>query len=88
MVQQAMDINTDVGSSRTIDSDMILGSSPDPNISMALGVSADHPHQYGPQQLHSQKISTSLQAAAQTTDILMAFGGNMGHRNQHRLSLP
>lgn len=35
-------------------------------------------------QLSSQQTSTWLQALAQTRDVHMAFGGNMGLRHEHR----
>ncbi|KAL6088689.1 hypothetical protein STEG23_010720 [Scotinomys teguina] len=42
----AMDINSDSSCSRTMDPDMVLGSSPGPEVTMAQGDSIEHPDQY------------------------------------------
>lgn len=52
----AMGINTEPGYSKTLESDMTLGSSTDMNITVASGGSTGHPHQPGP---HCCRVSSS-----------------------------
>lgn len=41
-----------------------------------------HGSQHGPRQQHTPQTSTHLQAAAQTMDVYMVFGGSMGQGHQ------
>jgi hypothetical protein len=68
-----MDINTDLSCSRIMDPDRDLSDIMGQGITMASGGSTGHFHPL---------TSAWIQAAAQTTDILMSFVGNMGHEHQ------
>lgn len=48
MVTGALDINTDPGCSRAMDSDMALSRSSGPHVTMALGSSEGHSDLHGP----------------------------------------
>lgn len=54
---------------------------------MISGGGSDHFHQHGPQWQHNTLISTWFHAAAQTMNMHMAFGINIGHWHQYRLLL-
>lgn len=61
-----------------MDPDMAQSGSTDVDISVALGRSVGHPHQYDPQQKQGLWVCLRLQVAAQTSEIC----GNVGQRNQ------
>lgn len=78
-----MDISTDSGCSRTVDSEMVLGNNPDLNVIVALVDIANCPVAW-PQRQHEPKMPTRPQVAAQTLGICSAF---YDHGDQHRPSL-
>lgn len=58
-----------------------------PDITMASDGSVGYPHQYGLQGQLGLVTPKWVQAAAQTTEIYMAFGDKVGHGHQHRPQL-
>lgn len=75
VVAWAMVINTDSGCSRTTDPDMALSGSTDTGITMASSGNAGHSHQRDLWQQYGPRVQT----AAQTRDICVVLGGNVGH---------
>lgn len=67
-----MDINTYSVWGRTTDTDMVLGSSPGPDIIIALVGIADHPDWQGP-------TAPGETLATQTMGIHSIFSGNLSH---------
>lgn len=86
ITQATTDINTNHCCNRTRDSDMMLGSSMDPDFTMASGTSIGHSHQYGPMWQHGLRMLMWLQATVQTPDIHMTLYDNMGYRHQYHFS--
>lgn len=80
---QGVDIRTDSGYNRSMDSEAVLGNNPDLNVIVAL-VDIANCLVAWPQRQHEPKMPTRPQVAAQTLGIFSAF---YGHGDQHRPSL-
>lgn len=79
----AMDISTDTGCGRTMNSDMVLGSYPDSDVTMVPGGSAASGSSW-PRHIATCGLPTWPQVAAQTTSLYMAHRGARRLRYQHR----
>lgn len=78
VVTLAWDTKTNPSCHRTTDSDMAFSSNMGPDVTMTSSGSTGHSVHYVPPQ---QRSSSWSLMGAQTKDICLAFGGNLGHRS-------
>ena len=86
LVTWGTEINTDPGCSRATDSDMALGNRLGLDVTMIRpGVSAGHPHQYGPGGSMALGYQHDLWWLTRS-QACVASGGNTGHEHQPLIS--